>query len=47
MLFIDEIYMVVGVGVIGGVMDVSNLFKLMLVRGELCCIGVIIFDEYC
>lgn len=28
-------------------MDVGNLLKLMLVRGELRCIGVIIFDEYC
>lgn len=30
-LFIDEIYMFVGVGKIDGVMDVGNMLKLMLV----------------
>lgn len=30
-----------------GFMDVGNLFKFMLVWGELWCIGVIILDEYC
>lgn len=34
-LVIDEIYIVVGVGVIEGSMDVVNIFKFVLVRGEL------------
>lgn len=47
-LFIDEIYIIIGVGlVLGGMMDVFNLIKLVLVLGELCCIGLIIFQEYC
>lgn len=46
-LFIDEMYMLVGVGKIDGVMDVVNLIKLVLVWGELYCVGVIILDEYC
>lgn len=49
-MFIDELYIVVGVGFGGGNsfgVDVGNLLKLMLVCGELCCIGVIIIDEYC
>lgn len=44
--FIDEIYNIVGVGRVEGVMDVGNFLKFMLVRGELYCIGVIIIDEY-
>lgn len=43
-LFIDEIYIIIGVGVVlGGVMDVFNLFKFKLFSGELCCIGLIIY----
>lgn len=36
-LFVDEIYMFVGVGGIGedGGMDVGNLMKFVFVRGEL------------
>lgn len=45
-MFIDEIYIIVGVGKIEGLMDVGNFIKFMFVRGELNCIGVIIFDEY-
>lgn len=44
--FIDEIYILVGVGKGQGVMDVVNILKFVLVRGELCVIGVIIFNEY-
>lgn len=45
-LFIDEIYILVGVGKGEGVMDVVNILKFVFVCGELCFIGVIIFDEY-
>lgn len=45
-LFIDEIYIMVGVGKVEGFMDVGNMFKLVLVWGELYCVGVIILDEY-
>lgn len=46
-LFIDEFYIMVGVGKGEGVMDVGNMLKLVLVCGELYCVGVIILDEYC
>lgn len=46
-LFIDELYVLVGVGKIDGVMDVVNLIKFVLVWGELYCVGVIMLDEYC
>lgn len=46
-LFIDEIYMIVGVGVSEGGMDVVNILKFAFVRGELYMIGVIILKEYC
>lgn len=47
-LFIDEIYIVIGVGVIfGGVMDVFNLFKFVLQGGKLCIMGFIIYKEFC
>lgn len=46
-LFIDELYMMVGVGKVDGVMDVGNMLKLVLVCGELYCVGVIMLDEYC
>lgn len=45
-LFIDEIYILVGVGKGEGVMDVVNILKFVLVCGEFCSIGVIILDEY-
>lgn len=44
---IDEVYILIGVGVVEGVIDVVNIFKLVFVCGELQCIGVIILDEYC
>jgi len=34
-LFIDEIYIFVGVGVVEGVIDVVFIFKLMFLCGEL------------
>lgn len=46
-LFIDEIYIIVGVGGVIGSLDVFNIFKFVLVCGELQCIGVFILDEYC
>lgn len=33
--FIDELYMLVGVGGVEGVIDVVNVFKLVLVWGEI------------
>lgn len=45
-LFVDEIYMFIGVGGGNGVMDVANILKFVLVWGELWIIGVIILDEY-
>lgn len=44
--FIDEIYIIVGVGKGEGFFDVGNMLKFMFVRGELRVIGVIIIDEY-
>lgn len=47
-LFIDEIYMLIGVGVVlGGMFDVLNLLKLVLLLGMFKCIGVMMFIEYC
>lgn len=46
-LFIDELYIMVGVGKFEGVMDVGNMFKFVLVWGELYCVGVMMLDEYC
>ncbi|KAM0682772.1 hypothetical protein MDAP_002007 [Mitosporidium daphniae] len=49
-LFIDEIHLVLGAGSSGGPeggsMDAANLFKPMLARGELRCIGATTLDEY-
>ena len=46
-LFIDEIHTMIGAGqVSGGSMDVSNLLKPALARGELSCIGSTTYDEY-
>ena len=45
-LFIDEIHNLVGAGKTEGSMDVANLLKPMLARGELRCIGATTFDEY-
>jgi len=45
-LFIDELHTVVGAGAAEGAMDVSNLLKPALARGELQCIGATTLDEY-
>ncbi|OVA09809.1 ClpA/B family [Macleaya cordata] len=45
-LFIDEIHLVLGAGRAGGSMDAANLFKPMLARGQLRCIGATTLEEY-
>lgn len=45
-LFVDEVYILVGVGGVFGMGDVVNLLKLVLVCGILWIIGVIIWSEY-
>ena len=45
-LFIDEIHLVLGAGRTEGSMDAANLFKPMLVRGQLRCIGATTLEEY-
>ena len=44
-MFIDEIHMIVGVGDTGA-MDVSNMLKPMLARGEVHVIGATTLNEY-
>ena len=44
-LFIDEIHMIVGSGE-EGVMNVGNMLKPMLARGEIKCIGATTLNEY-
>jgi len=46
-LFIDEIHMIVGAGAAGnGNMDVANLLKPALAKGEIRCIGATTYEEY-
>ena len=45
-LFIDEIHMIVGAGKSESAMDLGNLFKPALARGELHCIGATTLNEY-
>ena len=46
-LFIDEIHTIIGAGATsGGSMDVSNLLKPALAKGQIRCIGSTTFDEY-
>src|SRR6202140_5883712 len=45
-LFIDELYTLVGAGGAEGAIDPANLLKPMLARGELHCIGATTLDEY-
>lgn len=44
-MFIDEIHMIVGAGA-EGAMDVSNMLKPMLARGEIRLIGATTLNEY-
>ena len=50
MLMIDEVHTLVGAGAVGksggGGMDISNLLKPPLARGELQCIGATTVDEH-
>ncbi|MFX9939154.1 hypothetical protein ABTP77_22610, partial [Acinetobacter baumannii] len=47
-LFIDEIHTIVGAGQGGGEggLDIANVFKPMLARGELNLIGATTLNEY-
>jgi len=46
-LFIDEIHMIVGAGASGkGNIDIANLLKPALARGEIRCIGTTTYEEY-
>ncbi len=46
-LFIDEIHMIVGAGAAGdSKMDVANLIKPALARGDIRCIGATTYEEY-
>ncbi len=45
-MFIDEIHMIVGTGNTEGAMDVSNILKPMLARGEIHLIGATTLNEY-
>lgn len=45
-MFIDELYTVVGAGAAEGAMDAGNILKPMLARGELRCIGATTLNEY-
>ncbi|GJP29195.1 hypothetical protein CLOM_g19137 [Closterium sp. NIES-68] len=45
-LFIDEMHLILGAGRTEGAMDAANLFKPMLARGQLRCIGATTLEEY-
>ena len=45
-LFIDEIHTIMGAGGGQGAMDLSNILKPALARGELRCVGATTTDEY-
>ena len=46
-IFIDEIHTFIGAGAVsGGALDASSIFKPMLARGELRCIGATTWKEY-
>lgn len=45
-LFIDEIHTLVGAGKAEGSMDIGNMLKPALSRGELHCMGATTLDEY-
>lgn len=46
-VFIDEIHMIVGAGAAGGSnMDVANLLKPALARGDIRCVGATTYEEF-
>src|SRR5699024_2805966 len=45
-LFIDELHTLIGAGGAEGAIDVSNILKPALARGELQCVGATTIDEY-
>jgi ATP-dependent Clp protease ATP-binding subunit ClpC len=45
-LFIDELHTIVGAGGTPGSLDVANILKPFLARGEMQCIGTTTLDEY-
>ncbi|CAG8767259.1 269_t:CDS:2, partial [Racocetra fulgida] len=45
-LFIDEIHLIVGAGRSQGTLDISNLLKPLLSRGEIQCLGATTQEEY-
>lgn len=45
-LFIDEIHTIIGAGGSSGSLDISNLFKPALARGEMQVIGATTLEEY-
>jgi len=45
-LFVDEIHTIVGAGNAENGMDVANILKPYLARGDISCIGATTFDEY-
>ena len=45
-LFIDEIHTIIGTGALGGTLDIANMFKPALARGQLQCIGATTLSEY-
>lgn len=45
-IFIDELYMLVGAGAAEGSVDASNMLKPALSRGEIQCVGATTLDEY-
>ena len=45
-LFIDELYTLVGAGAAEGAIDASNMLKPALARGELQCVGASTLNEY-
>lgn len=45
-LFIDEIHTIIGAGGVSGTLDLSNMLKPALARGEFQCIGATTIDEY-
>lgn len=45
-IFIDEIHTIVNAGAASGTLDVGNIFKPALSRGQLSCIGATTAEEY-